>query len=51
MHQPRRLFFYGTLTHEHAGTLTATLLPRLGRTPRRGWVRGKLVLRRDLLGV
>jgi len=51
MRQPRRLFFYGTLTHEHTNTLTMTLLPRLGGRPRRGWVRGKLVLRRDPLGV
>lgn len=48
---PRRLFFYGTLTHEHANTLTETLLPRLGGAPRRGWVRGKLYLKRDPLGV
>jgi gamma-glutamylcyclotransferase (GGCT)/AIG2-like uncharacterized protein YtfP len=51
MHTPRRLFFYGTLTHEHANTLTETLLPRLGGHPRRGWVRGALFLRRDPLGV
>jgi gamma-glutamylcyclotransferase (GGCT)/AIG2-like uncharacterized protein YtfP len=51
MHQPRRLFFYGTLTHEHANTLTETLLPRLGGRPRRGWVRGALFLRRDPMGV
>ena len=51
MHAPRRLFFYGTLTHEHSNTLTATLLPRLGGQPRRGWVRGALFLRRDPLGV
>ena len=51
MHQPRRLFFYGTLTHEHANALTETLLPRLGGRPRRGWVRGALFLRCDPLGV
>lgn len=51
MDAPRRLFFYGTLTHEHANRLTETLLPRLGGRPRRGWVRGALYLRRDALGV
>ncbi|WP_421850316.1 gamma-glutamylcyclotransferase family protein [Novosphingobium sp.] len=51
MHAPRRLFFYGTLTHEHSNTLTETLLPRLGGRPRRGWVRGALFLRRDRQGV
>ena len=48
---PRRLFFYGTLTHEHSNTLTQTLLPRLGGRPRRGWVRGALYLRHDPMGV
>lgn len=51
MHAPRRLFFYGTLTHEHFNTLTEVLLPRLGGQPRRGWVRGALFLRRDRQGV
>jgi len=51
MTPPCRLFFYGTLTHEHSNTLTETLLPRLEGAPRRGWVRGKLYLRRDPLGV
>ena len=51
MHQPRRLFFYGTLTHEHTNTLTEMLLPRLGGRPRRGWVRGALFPRRDPMGV
>ncbi|MBX9885236.1 MAG: gamma-glutamylcyclotransferase [Novosphingobium sp.] len=51
MQVPRRLFFYGTLTHEHSNPLTDTLLPRLGGPPRRGWVRGALFLRRDRQGV
>lgn len=51
MHQPRRLFFYGTLNHEHTNTLTTTLLPRLAGRAQRGWVRGALFLRRDPLGV
>lgn len=51
MPMPRRLFFYGTLTHEHSNTLTETLLPRLCGRPRRGWVRGALFLRRDRQGV
>ena len=51
MSWPRRLFFYGTLTHEHANSLTDTLLPRLAGQPRRGWVRGALFLRRDRQGV
>jgi len=51
MHLPRRLFFYGTLTHEQTNPLTATLLPRLGGSQRRGWVRGALFLRRDPMGV
>lgn len=50
MRPPRRLFFYGTLTHEHDNPLTRTLLPLLGGRPRRGWVRGALFLRRDPLG-
>ncbi|KUR73616.1 hypothetical protein AQZ52_01205 [Novosphingobium fuchskuhlense] len=50
MSLPRRLFFYGTLTHEHRNALTDTLLPRLGGRPRRGWVRGALFLRRDRQG-
>ena len=51
LRHPRRLFFYGTLTHEHANALTRTLLPRIPGRPRRGWVRGALYLRRDVLGV
>jgi gamma-glutamylcyclotransferase (GGCT)/AIG2-like uncharacterized protein YtfP len=47
---PRRLFFFGTLTHEHDNHLTRTFLPRLGRA-RRGWVRGTLRLVTGRCGV
>ncbi|MEI6641140.1 MAG: gamma-glutamylcyclotransferase family protein [Novosphingobium sp.] len=51
MRQPRRLFFYGTLTHHHDNALTSALLPRLGGRARRGWVPGALFLVADPLGV
>jgi gamma-glutamylcyclotransferase (GGCT)/AIG2-like uncharacterized protein YtfP len=41
---PRRLFFYGTLTHQHDNPLTRTFLPRLSGRARRGFVRGNLLL-------
>ncbi len=51
MDWPRRLFFYGTLTHEHDNALTRLILPRLGTRARRGWVRGTLRLIPDPDGV
>jgi gamma-glutamylcyclotransferase (GGCT)/AIG2-like uncharacterized protein YtfP len=44
---PRRLFFYGTLSHEHNHPLTA----HLAGPTQRGWVRGRLRLIADPGGV
>ena len=51
MDWPRRLFFYGTLMHEHDNGLTRTVLPQLGGVARRGWVRGTLRLIADPEGI
>lgn len=44
---PQRLFFYGTLTHEHDNPLARMVMAQWDEPARRGWVSGTLRLMAD----